>query len=125
MNTQYSENGINSSKFIKYFVKCHVKDPIRLKYIFLSMESWMNIEYKYNGIQIYFAFSIAQKQIKTLFSAPLQITGQQGSNLPQLQWQNNMCSSSSSNVRSSSSSSWSRSIIIIIIIITIINGITN
>ena len=42
----------------------------------ISMESWMNIEYKYSIV-----YSIARKQIKTSFSAALQITGQQGSNL--------------------------------------------
>lgn len=41
------------------------------------MEIWMNVEYKYKGIKSIYSFIIAQKQIKTSFSPPLQITGQQ------------------------------------------------
>ena len=30
MNIQYSENSINSSKFIKDFVKCHARNMIQI-----------------------------------------------------------------------------------------------
>ena len=40
------------------------------------MENWINVEYKYKGITSIYPFIIAQKQIKTSFSTPLQITGQ-------------------------------------------------
>ena len=42
----------------------------------------MNAEYKFKGIKRMYYLIIAQKQIKTSFSAPRQISGQQGSNLP-------------------------------------------
>ena len=56
------------------------------------MEKWMNVEYEYKGTTSIHPFIIAQKEIKTSFSALLQITGQQGSNLPKLQWRHNMWS---------------------------------
>ena len=46
----------------------------------------MNVEYKYKGITNIFLFSIAQEQIKTSFSAPLQNMGQKRSRSARLLW---------------------------------------
>ena len=50
----------------------------------------MNVDYNYKGMKRIYPFNTAQKQIKTSFSAPLQITGQQGSNMIKLQCQHKM-----------------------------------
>ena len=62
-----------------------------MKYNFLSMESWMNIKYKYKGIQHIFHFSIAQKRIlkKCPHLSKLQVNV--GQLLLQLQWRVHMC----------------------------------
>lgn len=47
-----------------------VKDPIRWKYDFISMKSWMNVQYGHEGINNIFPSNIAQKQIKPSVSNP-------------------------------------------------------
>ena len=73
--------------FVFQIIEIHVTDENTTTYINGKLNE-RRIQNK--GIQNSLTFSIAQKQVITLFSVHLQITGQPGSNLLQLRWWPNM-----------------------------------